>query len=205
VPPRGDWAQRKATSVTLSGLAGFDRPKQHADLIGIPSPRLGIRIASVGPSAGQRAVQPGPGPPQIHSNKARPRAGTAGWKDGNTSNSGKMGLGRNGLTTLVADTVVLSQSAWRLSRWGKVGDLRQGTLGMAPLPGAEGAVASRNQDTAAGGGGTTPGPPWVGEESGLSGRLEHEQFQEDGLWEKRASHLRSVYRGRGPERLEILA
>jgi hypothetical protein len=66
-------------------------------------------------------------------------------------------------------------------------------------------MASRNSDTAAGGGGTTPGPPWVVEEGGLADRLEHEQFQEDGDGEKRADHPRRVYRGRGPERLEILA
>jgi hypothetical protein len=72
----------------------------------------------------QRAVQPGPGPPQHHSNKARPRAGTACWTDGKTSNSQKMGLRRNGPTTLEACTVGLSQSDGRRSRWANVGDLR---------------------------------------------------------------------------------
>jgi hypothetical protein len=61
-----------------------------------------------------------------------------------------MGLGRNGLTTLVAATVDASQSNWRLSRWASVGDLRQATLGMATPPWAREPMASRNDDTAVG-------------------------------------------------------
>jgi hypothetical protein len=97
----------------------------------------------------------------------------AGWTGGNTSDSGKMGLGRNGLTTLVADTVGWSQSAWGLSRLGKLGDVRQGTLGMAPPPWAKVPMASRKDDTAAGGGGTTRGRRGWGKRAALPAGLEH--------------------------------
>jgi hypothetical protein len=69
---------------------------------------------------------------------------------GNKSNSGKMVLGRNGLTTLGAGTVGMSQSARRLSRWGNVGDLRQAIFGTTTPPWAREPMASRNDDTAVG-------------------------------------------------------
>jgi hypothetical protein len=59
-------------------------------------------------------------------------------------------LGRNGLTTLVENTVGVSESARRPSRWANVEDLRQATLRTTTPPCEREPMASRNDDTAVG-------------------------------------------------------